>query len=165
MYVVDMVDLKNRVAFSLILVTDDAEIHKGAKVSSMVNAYTPIALDIILSCLNDKDRRHPADALDWHIRENYKDDTNVWALGEVIEQTVRDIKRDFYGKFGYDPRLYYKLQKLGHKGNPVYRFVMDLDLTFTGFKPKEEENHDIANEVSENPSLEELNELFGQIHY
>lgn len=162
MYVVDTVDLKNRVAFSLILISNDQDIHKGKALADLVNAYTPIALEIILNCLNDKTYRNPADSLDVYIRNNRPDDTNTWALSELIEQTVWDIKREFYGKFGYDPRLYYKLQQQGSKQSPVYRFVMDLDRTFLDFQPKETAYEDPTQDVSENPSLEELNALFNR---
>lgn len=164
MYVVDMVDLKNQVAFSLILISADPEQTRGPVLAGNVAAYVPVVLDGVLYCLNDKVYRNPSDSLDMYVRETRNEDTNAWAMGEIIEQLTRDIKRKFYGEFGYDPRLYFKLQKLGNVGNPVYRFVMDLDRTFLDFEVKEEKEVGITHEVSDNPSQEELNELFNRCY-
>ena len=72
---------------------------------------------------------------------------------------VLDIKRQFYTS-GFDPRLKYKLLERKFNNIPCYRICMDLEETFLFFTPKEDKE-DVSQAVSDDPSQEMLNELFG----
>lgn len=166
MYIVDLVDLKNKVGFSLINGGRYLSAVEKENRDQLDGVYVPRVLEVVLNCLNDKTYKIPADSLDVYIRTNYGDDPDIWFMAEVIEQLATEIKHKFYVNNGFDPRLYYKLQKLGNDRYPIYRFVMDLDYTLSKLadeKPVEES--DITQEVSDNPSLEELNGLMARICY
>lgn len=166
MYIVDLVDLKNKVGFSLINSGKYLSAIDKENRDQLDSFYVPRVLDIVLNCLNDKVNRIPADSLDVYIRTHYDNDPEIWNMAETAEQMAIEIKQKFYVQNGFDPRLYYKLQKLGTPRFPIYRFVMDLEYTLSKLSDVEAvEPHDVTNEVSDNPSQEEINELLARICY
>lgn len=120
--------------------------------------YSKLALDCIVHVLNDKVNK-PDDSFYLYCEEYHKNDCQFTFLGEIVIGMVVDIKRQFYTA-GFDPRLKYKLLERKFNNIPCYRICMDLEETFLLFTPKEDKE-DVSQAVSDDPSQEMLNELFG----
>lgn len=153
MYHIDYQLLKSQVALTCVM--------SGVQATqNFDNAiyYSKLAMDCVVHILNDKIYK-PEDSFYLYQEEFHKDDSQFIFLSEIVIGMVMDIKRQFYTA-GFDPRLKYKLLENKFNKIPCYRICMDLEETFLFFTPKTDEEN-ISQLVSDNPSPEQLNDIFG----
>lgn len=157
MYHIDWWELKSQVSIAHLMI---GHINKDRAVEEdQTTQYSLVSLDIVVNCLNDKINRFNDDSFQLYVKDKYGEDPKVWALGEMVMSMVTDIKREFYAKFGHDPRLKYRLVSFKEHGVPTHRIIMDLEQTFLDFVPKQD-IEDITQDVDDNPTQEKMNELF-----
>ncbi|QDH47171.1 hypothetical protein D6_0037 [Aeromonas phage D6] len=162
MYVVNLLDLKQRINFTLMYCLHDMTREDEEE---LMVSLTEVALDLTLSMVNDKTGEHPDDMFDRYIKMKYPDVQHVFGIGEIVTSLVIEIRKRFFTEFGHDKRLMYKLVRTKRGRTPIYYFAMDLEFTFECggfFQPSQE---DLTQEVDDNPSLETMNELFTRAHY
>lgn len=123
-----------------------------------VTYYFNLINDMLVGCMNSK-HRNIDDAIEEQL-DLLEKDVRLYLMTELVRETLIDIKRQFIAA-GFDQRLKYKLvtRKVGL--TKIYGIAMDLDATAEAiaWKPEVQEET-IAETVTEEPTLEQLNQIY-----
>lgn len=124
-----------------------------------VTYYFNVILDVVVGAMNSKFRN-----IDDAIEEQFdllEKDVRLYLMAEVIRELLIDIKRQFIAA-GFDQRLKYKLVTRQVGRTKFYGLAMDLDATAEAiaWKPEAVEEETIAEAVSEEPTLEQLSQIY-----
>jgi hypothetical protein len=158
MYNIDNRGLRSAIGISLV-----PSIKKEEKLEDRITFYFTIALDMIVGALNSSSK-DIATALDEQF-ERFPNDDALPLLGEILDEELRNIKKQFI-LAGFDQRLQYKLvsRELPRSTIKIFGIAMDLEATvssLTGNEYNHEKHISSTSEaVSENPTIEQLAELF-----
>lgn len=131
------------------------------KVEERVSYYFPLVLDIMLGVMNSK-HRNIDDAL-YDEMLNYSDDATFYLFSELIYEEVKQMKQQFL-LAGFDPRLKYKIitKNIPRTVLKLHAIAMDLEFTAATLNEiKDSDDIDVQDAVSDQPSIEQLNEIFG----
>ena len=156
MYNIDNRSLRSALEVSLI-----PEFKETDNTRDRLTYYFNLALEMLVGAMNSK-HKNIADALDEQY-ERFPDDKVLPFIGEVLAEELRYIKKQFI-LAGFDPRLKYKLisRTIPRTTIKLHAIGMDLEATVEnmGDEPEQEEI-DISDVISENPTYEQLAAVFG----